>query len=326
MTTTTSLTDDELIARVRTHCAANARLLADLIIDLIDVEDRGIHLREACSSMFEFCKRRFAMSPSQAWRRTTAARLVRRVPVLLQYVRRGEIDLSTLLLLRNVIDETNAEELIRATRCRSKRQIERYLESRQSPSAGDNKGARQAKGATSALTERLDAISEELHLLEIAIRNETRILIERARHLVNTAAPNATLADLVHQAFEHLVETLENAVAEARLKRARHRPPVKTGYISRAVRYAVFLRDGFQCTFVSADSERRCTATRHLEIDHIIPRARGGTDELDNLRCVCRAHNRYFAEQILGKQFMLSRIRTRQTSSSVGARVDGARA
>jgi hypothetical protein len=321
MNTTHSLSDDELLARVRTHCAANARLLADLITDLIDVEDRGIHLREACSSMFEFCKRRFAMSPSQAWRRTTAARLVRRVPALLPYVRRGDVDLSTLLLLRNVIDENNAEDLVCATRCRSKRQIERYLESRNATSGGDKKAARHPpKAAASALGERLEAISEQLHVLEVAIRNETRILIERARHLVSTTMPNPTLAELVHRAFQDLVETLEKAVSEARSKRAAvQRPPAKAGYVSRAVRYAVFVRDGFQCTFVSASSER-CPATRHLEIDHIIPRAHGGTDELTNLRCVCRAHNRYFAEEILGKQFMLSRIRTRQTSSSAAKR------
>jgi len=35
-----------------------------------------------------------------------------------------------------------------------------------------------------------------------------------------------------------------------------------------------------------------CGATTNLEVDHIRPRSQGGTDELANLRVLCRAHNR----------------------------------
>lgn len=315
---TESLTDDQLLARVRRHCAANARLLADLIVDLIDVEVRGIHLREASSSMYDFCRREFDMSPSQAWRRTTAARLVRRVPILLQYVRNGEIDLSTLVLLRNHIDEENAEELIRATRCRSKRQIQRYLESREPlGSRGRRAKAGQRESASSVL-ERLEAINDELHVLEVALRNETRIVIERARDLLRKAMPSATLGDLIHRAFVTLVETLEMAIAGARSKGERKRGPAKAGVIPRVVRHAVLVRDGFQCTFVSAKGAR-CRATLYLEIDHIIPRAQGGTDDLDNLRCACSAHNKHYANEVFGKEFIQSRIRSHSAGVPPGA-------
>jgi hypothetical protein len=307
----TNLTDKQLIERVKKLCAANARFLANLITDLIDLEERRVHLQAACSSMREYCIRHLDMSPSQAWRRTTAARLVQRVPAVLEYVRRGEIDLSTLVLLRHFITQDNADELIRATRCRSKRQVERYLESRQ-PKRDGARTETAPGGARSSVLERLEAISGELHMLEAAIADETRILIERARHLLKKAMPNATLGDLVHRAFSTLVETLEAAVAEARGVKRVQRPPVKTGYIPRAVRYAVFMRDGFRCTFTSATGER-CRATRHLELDHIVARAHGGKDEPENLRCACRAHNQHYAEEAFGKQFIRDRVRERQS-------------
>lgn len=321
--TPTHLTDGQLLARVKKHCATDARRLASLLTDLIDIEDRRIHLRDACSSMYDFCKRKFGMSPSESWRRTTAARLVRRVPVLLEYVRRGDVDLSTLVLLRNFIDTENAADLIRATRCRSKRQIQRLLELRQ-PLTGAKSGPRTVRSSRQdALLERLDEIGDELHLLEVAIRNKTRVLIERARNLLADTLPDATLADLVHRAFETLVDSLEDALAKARAKRG-PRPPVKAGYVPRAVRQAVFLRDGFQCTYVSARGER-CRATRYLEVDHIVARALGGTDDVENLRCACRAHNQHFAEQRFGKQFVQNRIRTRQHRPTTGARAAAAR-
>jgi hypothetical protein len=51
----------------------------------------------------------------------------------------------------------------------------------------------------------------------------------------------------------------------------------------------------------------RCTSC-HCEIDHIIPRSRGGrSDDPNNLRLRCRAHNLYEAEQMFGKQFMANK-------------------
>ena len=276
-----------------------------LLVDLLDVEERRIHLRAACSSMQEFCKQHFGMSPSQAWRRSTAARLVRRIPVLLEYVRRDEIDLSTLLLLRHFIDEQNAEELIRATRCKTKRQIERILESRE-PRSGRTGRSDRMKRAGQADVGELEAVSDDLYLLEAAVPNKTRILIERARHLSNDST-----ADLIHRAFEGLVDGLEAKEAKNAAARSKRQAPANPTRVSRALEYKVFVRDGFQCTFTSAQGVR-CRATRYLEADHILPRAKGGTDDLHNLRCVCHAHNQHHAELAFGKAFIQSRILKRQ--------------
>jgi hypothetical protein len=67
----------------------------------------------------------------------------------------------------------------------------------------------------------------------------------------------------------------------------------------------VWEHDGGQCTFVAADGTR-CTSC-HCEIDHIIPKSRGGRSDPNNLRLRCRAHNQYAAEQMFGKQFMANK-------------------
>jgi 5-methylcytosine-specific restriction endonuclease McrA len=69
------------------------------------------------------------------------------------------------------------------------------------------------------------------------------------------------------------------------------------------VRDAVFLKDGGRCTFVSADG-RRCAARERLEADHILPKAKGGGDDLSNLRILCKGHNQFVAEQEFGSAFM----------------------
>ena len=48
---------------------------------------------------------------------------------------------------------------------------------------------------------------------------------------------------------------------------------------------ALIDRDGYVCQHPDCDSQD------DLTIDHIIPLSRGGSDELDNLRLLCRRHN-----------------------------------
>ena len=57
--------------------------------------------------------------------------------------------------------------------------------------------------------------------------------------------------------------------------------------IPRKLRHEVFKRDGYRC--------RECGASKDetsLEIDHIVPVAKGGTNDIDNLQTLCRECNR----------------------------------
>jgi hypothetical protein len=54
--------------------------------------------------------------------------------------------------------------------------------------------------------------------------------------------------------------------------------------VSKSLRYAILERDGFAC--------RSCGATNCLEIDHIIPRSKGGLTVESNLQVLCADCNR----------------------------------
>jgi hypothetical protein len=69
--------------------------------------------------------------------------------------------------------------------------------------------------------------------------------------------------------------------------------------IPAATRDAVFARDKGRCTYVGSNG-KRCETTHHLQIDHVIPYARGGTNTLGNLRLLCERHNKHEEERRLG--------------------------
>ena len=63
--------------------------------------------------------------------------------------------------------------------------------------------------------------------------------------------------------------------------------------IPAAVRREVWRRDQGCCSYVDRHTGRRCGSRFFLELDHIVPVARGGAAEPGNLRLRCAAHHRY---------------------------------
>lgn len=58
------------------------------------------------------------------------------------------------------------------------------------------------------------------------------------------------------------------------------------GYISGTIRYEIFKRAGTRCEACGISNEDKA-----LEVDHIIPRNKGGTDDLSNLQALCYSCN-----------------------------------
>jgi hypothetical protein len=91
--------------------------------------------------------------------------------------------------------------------------------------------------------------------------------------------------DLSAEQVEHLIGLCQLKLDEYKIKRGKriwqHRK-TSSGYISGTLRYDVLKRARFRCELcgVSAD-------VRALEVDHTIPRSKGGTDDLDNLQTLC---------------------------------------
>ena len=54
--------------------------------------------------------------------------------------------------------------------------------------------------------------------------------------------------------------------------------------------------------FLDPTSGQSCGSTYQVEVDHIVSRALGGSDDVNNLRCLCRAHNQLMAEVKLGSR------------------------
>ncbi len=68
-----------------------------------------------------------------------------------------------------------------------------------------------------------------------------------------------------------------------------------------SVRRLVIQRANGCCEYRDPETGRVCGSRLQVEVDHHVPRALGGTNDINNLRCLCRKHNALMAEKMLGK-------------------------
>jgi hypothetical protein len=84
------------------------------------------------------------------------------------------------------------------------------------------------------------------------------------------------------------------------LTRMRH-PNRFRKYLSIHKRRAIFHIAASQCTYISPITNRRCQSRHQLQIEHIHPIAKRGSDDLSNLTLLCKSHNLYRAIQEFGE-------------------------
>lgn len=173
------------------------------------------------------------------------------------------------------------------------------------PSNAETKPAGVEPAPRLAPRTRMTPTSTESYALHVTISKGTHDLLRDVQALVSHSIPTGDVAQVLHLALEALKTKLEK-----RKYAATEKPRPRTGkassnprHVPADVKRAVRRRDGEQCTFAS-DSGHRCEERRFLELDHIVPTARGGPSTVENLRLRCRAHNQFEAERTFGKEFM----------------------
>jgi hypothetical protein len=73
---------------------------------------RELHLELGFSSLFAYCVEYLGLSRSATFRRITATRLLTKFPAVAEYLADGRLSLTTLVELREVLEETRLDEIL----------------------------------------------------------------------------------------------------------------------------------------------------------------------------------------------------------------------
>ena len=122
-----SLSDSELLERLRTLVERHRKLDAEVVAHIAEVDERKLYLGRACSSMFAYCIELLHFSEAEAYLRSAVARASRSVPVLLAMLGDGRLHLSGIARLAPHLDAGNIESVTERAAHMSKREIDRLV-------------------------------------------------------------------------------------------------------------------------------------------------------------------------------------------------------
>lgn len=311
------MTNHEIQSRLA-RLVRTERKITNEILKLVRLADeRRLHLELGFSSLFDWMTRGLGYSESAAQRRISSARLAGAVPAALEKIETGAVNLTTLAKAQTVIraqEKATGRTLSREEKSRAVLEIENKTALEAERVLVDLFPEAAAEAKPESRTELAgDRVQLSLTLSRAAIED-----LERIRALLSHALPaGAKLTDVVAYLAKDFrkrrdpllkpaaagAEPAETSVAasvETTAATAKRRVSGGTT-IPAALRLAVMKRDGGRCTFEDPQTKRQCGSTHHLQLDHVYPKALGGEDSLDNLRCLCGAHNRHTARLVLGE-------------------------
>ena len=147
-----------------------------------------------------------------------------------------------------------------------------------------------------------EPLTAELSRLHVTVSRRFLEKLEAARAALSHSHPGAGAQEILEAGLDLLLE--RHAKRKGLVEKPRREPPpAKPGHVPAHVKRAVWKRDGGRCQW-PVDQGGVCGSTHQVELDHVVPRGRGGKPTIENTRCLCRAHNLLSARRIYGDSWM----------------------
>jgi len=303
------LTDAELLARVDSVAVSSRTMLANLLRFLLEVERRDLHLKEACSSLAEFCRRKLQLTPSEGRRRARVVRVAKSFPIVIDLIASGDLSLSSIERVAKRLTKENHRELLSAITNKTQDEVTDVL-ARRFPNPDVSTNVRHHQTVKPTHRQRL---SGESYRVGLTMSREMMAKLERATRRLSHRNPTLDFVTTLEWALDELLAKLDKEVL-GKADAPRPEKPTKDNRLSRAGRRTAYERDGEQCSYTSVDGTR-CDGTSFLEVDHVEPKGRGGSGDSTNTRILCRAHNQFLARETYGSAFVQSRIAERRSAA-----------
>ncbi len=272
---------EELHMEAITVAAKFHKAESRLISILQEIDGHSQFRKLQCSSLFDYGTRILKLSEANTLNFIAVARKSKTVPELKKAIEDGILTVSKARKITPVITTENKDHWIGLASELSKNNLEKEV-ARVCPKA--------------AVTDRAQHISEDRVKLTIGISEEVLGLLKRVQDLESQRTRSAVNYEAtIKQALELYINKLD-PVEKAKRSQLKNAPPEHVlGHaqipfhrqtIPQNLKHEIYLRDKGKCT------QPGCENSRWIDIHHIIPISRGGTNELPNLTTLCSGHHR----------------------------------
>lgn len=251
------VTDKSLLNDMSFLAFQEREILVKVLWHLKEIDRRKLYCEMKCGSLYEYCVKVLKYSEGQAFRRVSACRMLTDLPELTTQLETGEVNLTQMNLAKQFFDQENMQD------------------------KGEKKKVFQKiKGKTTRESEKIlnELRTEKIQKkINLQLNEETIVALKKIQGLKAHSCPDmdSLLLKMCQEVGKIWVPT----------KSQRNVAPVKglTRYVAVQVKAEVWKKGQGKC--------KNCGSTYALEVDHVIPFAKGGKTRSENLQLLCRACN-----------------------------------
>jgi hypothetical protein len=300
--------------------------MADFLLALADFDRQRLWVPLGHACLFDFLHRELGLSRGAAHYRKVAVHLVQRYPEMVEPLREGKLCITVVFELARVITPENSAVVLPQFFHRSKQEakaiaveicpaaviprrevvtdLSRPAEVQPVELAASDIVHRAAAAVTRpAAPMQLEPLTPSLQRLHMTVSKQFLDKLDAARKGEGHAQPGASAEKVIEAALDLLLAQQAKRRAEVKMPQKNPRPSKNPGHVTAAVKRAVWARDNGKCQW-ALDSGGTCGSTLRLEIDHVVPRGKGGASTVDGCRLLCAAHNQLAARQVYGDDWM----------------------
>ena len=248
------------------------------------------HLALGYATLYDWLAKAHGYSHGAAHRRIQAARISAKVPEVMAILQEGRVNLTTLAQVQTALrkEERKGKAITQELR-------ETLITKVEEKSSQETQAILMAAFPDqNAPKETVRIVNEKEAKLVLVIDNETLENLNRIKELLAHVNPGMNYSELLAYLAKDFVKRKAPEKKSIVTDKRRIKNPLKL---------AILKAEGC-CEYKDPITGNVCGSRFLAEVDHIKPKYLGGTDKPENLRCLCRPHNRLEAERKLGRPLM----------------------
>lgn len=282
----------ELTTRLEKLVHSERKITHVILIHILEIESRRIYAELGFDGMFSYLTKGLGYSESAAYRRLQSARLLKTAPAAAAKLEDGSLNLSQL---------TEVQKSLKFDKDGNK-PLEIILAKIENKNSFETKKILAFEFDQPIQSQTVIAPQKNESIrLELTLTKKQFETLEEAKNLMSHIAHSNSLSDVIEQlALKYLKSKTGNGKSDrnlinntplpkrnlaAKVKRQRR------SYLPLNLKRSLMKNAEHTCQYIDKSTGRKCDSKYQLQVDHIHPLAKGGSDIEINLQILCRTHN-----------------------------------
>ncbi|WP_413587302.1 HNH endonuclease [Bdellovibrio sp. HCB274] len=292
----TEVSNTELLGRLEKLAQSERKITHLILMHINEMEGRRLYAELGYDSMFRYLTRHLKYSDDAAYRRLSAARLLKQAPEISEKIENGSLTLTQLTQVQSAIRMESKIAISQGLSASAS--LPQILEKIENKSTYETKSCLAHEfNLPIREIETLTPQRDESVRFEITLTAEQMKTLESARDLMSHILPDGNWADFLTLLAEKQIKQIINKDSRRTKPTQSFMVTQKRQHIKVSTKAELLLKADYCCEFIGTGG-KKCNSKYQLQIDHIQPVALGGKNEKANLRVLCRTHNLAAAEKL----------------------------